>query len=162
MIIAKLGTDYTVSGGVAIHKSSKVEPAVVLKAPIIVGPECFLASHSYLRGGVILAGYNSVGPGCEIKSSILCLKTNLAHFNYVGDSFLGANVNMEAGAVIANHFNERSEKEISVRINGVVVSTGVEKFGALVGDGSKIGANAVLSPGTVLAPNTIVKRLELI
>jgi len=29
-------------------------------------------------------------------------------------------------------------------------------------DNSKIGANAVLSPGTLLAKNTIVKRLELV
>ena len=36
------------------------------------------------------------------------------------------------------------------------------KFGALIGDGTRIGANAVLSPGTILAPNSIVKRLELV
>jgi acetyltransferase-like isoleucine patch superfamily enzyme len=43
-----------------------------------------------------------------------------------------------------------------------VIYTGANKFGALVGDNSKIGANAVLTPGTVLTPNSIVKRLELI
>jgi tetrahydrodipicolinate N-succinyltransferase len=32
----------------------------------------------------------------------------------------------------------------------------------LVVDNSKIGANAVLSPGTILEKNSIVKRLELI
>jgi hypothetical protein len=38
----------------------------------------------------------------------------------------------------------------------------VTKFGALVGDHSKIGANAVLSPGSILKPESVVKRLELI
>jgi hypothetical protein len=47
-------------------------------------------------------------------------------------------------------------------LDGKPFRTDVEKFGALVGDGSKIGANAVLSPGTILAPDTVVKRLELI
>jgi tetrahydrodipicolinate N-succinyltransferase len=32
------------------------------------------------------------------------------------------------------------------------------KFGSLVGDRTKIGANAVLSPGTILEPDSIVKR----
>src|SRR6266853_1938773 len=42
------------------------------------------------------------------------------------------------------------------------VQTGVAKFGALIGDHSRVGANAVLSPGTVLAPHTLVARLELV
>ena len=38
----------------------------------------------------------------------------------------------------------------------------VTKFGSLIGDEVKIGANAVCGPGTFLAPKTIVKRLALI
>jgi len=38
----------------------------------------------------------------------------------------------------------------------------VEKFGALVGDDSRIGANAVTTPGTLLPPRSIVRRLELV
>ena len=34
--------------------------------------------------------------------------------------------------------------------------------GKPVGDGCRIGANAVLSPETLLMPKTIVRRLELI
>ncbi|MDZ7614087.1 MAG: hypothetical protein U5K51_10655 [Flavobacteriaceae bacterium] len=43
-----------------------------------------------------------------------------------------------------------------------LIQTNTEKFGSLVGDGCKIGANAVLSPGTILSKNTVVKRLELV
>ena len=59
-------------------------------------------------------------------------------------------------------YNERENKAISVVYQSAIIETGVIKFGALVGDGSKIGANAVLSPGTLLLPNSRVKRLELI
>ncbi len=161
-LISNLPSDYSVHNGVAIHSSAKVEEDVILKGPIVIGPNCFVASHAYLRGGVYLIGNNSIGPGCEIKSSILFPNTNLAHFNFVGDSILGSNVNMEAGSIIANHFNERVDKQISVKIDNREVKTGVEKFGALVGDGCKIGANAVLSPGTILKKSIIVGRLELI
>lgn len=88
--------------------------------------------------------------------------TQIAHFNYIGDSIVGSNVNFEAGSLISNHHNDRDEKNIWVKIFGQIISTEIDKFGALVGDFSKIGANEVLSPGTLLKPKSIVKRLELI
>ncbi|MFZ6000095.1 MAG: hypothetical protein ACOYW3_06260 [Bacteroidota bacterium] len=160
--IPLLPEGYRVEDGVAVHSTARIEPNVILKAPIIIGPGCFVASHAYLRGGVFLMENNSIGPGCEIKSSVLFPKTNLAHFNFVGDSILGSGCNFEAGSIIANHYNERDDKSIYVKVAGERIKTGVEKFGALVGDGSKVGANAVLSPGTVLEAKTVVKRLELI
>ena len=115
-----------------------------------------------MRNGVYIGNESSVGPCCEIKASIIFNQTKLAHFNFIGDSLLGNNVNFEAGAIIANHYNERSVKEISVLYQSNIIKTNTIKYGALIGDDCKIGANAVLSPGTLLNPNSIVKRLELV
>jgi bifunctional N-acetylglucosamine-1-phosphate-uridyltransferase/glucosamine-1-phosphate-acetyltransferase GlmU-like protein len=160
--IKTLGDDYTISNNVAIHKTAVVEEHVITKGPMIISANCFIGAHAYLRGGVFLAEHVSVGPGCEVKSSFLMQHTALAHFNFVGDSLLGSHVNMEAGSIIANHFNEREDKTIYVMIGGKRIAIDVKKFGALVGDHSKIGANAVLSPGTILQQESIVKRLELV
>jgi len=157
-----LNKEFKVNGEIAIHKSAVIESNVVMKGPIIVGPGCFIATGCYLRDGVFLVGSNSLGPGCEVKSSILFPSANLAHFNFVGDSVIGALVNFEAGSVIANHFNERTDKTINAVMEKEVINTRVEKFGALVGDGCKIGANAVLSPGTILLPGATVGRLQLV
>lgn len=166
LVIAKriktLGGDYKVTDNVAIHKDAHIEENVILKGPAIVSSGCFIGSNAYLRAGVFLDSKVSIGPGCEIKSSYIFSNSALAHFNFVGDSIIGSYVNMEAGAMIANHFNERTDKTIKVIINGMPVITEVEKFGALVGDHTKIGANAVLSPGTILPTKSIVKRLELV
>ncbi len=154
--------DFIIKGNVAIHKSAVVEEHVVLKGPIIIGSHCFVGANAYLRGGVYLGHYVSIGPGCEVKSSFLFPHSALAHFNFVGDSIIGSNVNMEAGSIICNHFNEREDKSISVWLNNKVIPTWTTKFGALVGDRSRIGANAVLSPGTILSKDSIVRRLSLI
>ena len=159
--LKNLGKEFVIKNDIAIHKEAKIEEHVILKGPMIIHAGCFIGSHAYMRGGVFLASKSSVGPGCEIKSSFI-LGSSLAHFNFVGDSILGSGVNMEAGSIIANHYNEREDKKICVQINGKVVETGVGKFGALVGDNTKIGANAVLSPGTILLPKSIVRRLELV
>ena len=159
---ALLGGMFEINGGIAIHRTAKIESGAVIKAPAIVGPHCFLAAHCYIRGGVLLMESARVGPGGEIKQSIIGPRTTLAHFNFVGDSILGADVNMEAGAVIANHWNERMDKEISVLHEGLVLATRRNKFGAVVGDLTRIGANAVLSPGTLLVPSSTVGRLTLV
>ena len=49
--------------------------------------------------------------------------STLAHFNFVGDSIIGRKVNLEAGAVIANHFNERRDKQITVADRGRLIAT---------------------------------------
>ena len=159
---ASLGPDFRIFNNVAIHKSVSIDSHAIIKGPAIICAECFVGSHAYLRGGVFLDEKVSIGPGCEVKSSFLFSETALGHFNYVGDSILGSHINLEAGAVIANHYNERTDKDIRVLINGRNFPTGCMKFGALVGDSTKIGANAVLSPGTILPANSIVGRLQLI
>ncbi|MNP47679.1 hypothetical protein D3C76_1417450 [compost metagenome] len=80
--------------------------------------------------------------------------SKLAHFNFVGDSVLGAGVN-------ANYRNERADKAVNVRVDDVLVPTGCDKFGALLGDGCRLGANAVVAPGGLLLPGTVIRRLAL-
>jgi bifunctional N-acetylglucosamine-1-phosphate-uridyltransferase/glucosamine-1-phosphate-acetyltransferase GlmU-like protein len=161
-MIGSLQGEYEINNGVAIHKTASVDRTATVKAPAIISANCFVGAHAYLRGGIFLDEHVSIGPGCELKSSFVFSHSALAHFNFIGDSMLGSHVNLEAGAVVANHFNERKTKEISVLIDGKRHPTGMQKFGALVGDHTKIGANAVLSPGTILKPEAIVKRLQLI
>ncbi len=161
-LIGTLGDDYRVSGGVAVHVTAIVEDGAVIKPPCIIGPRTFVAAFAYLRGGVWLDGDVIIGPSCEIKSSFIHSGSKTAHFNFVGDSVIGHRVNIEAGAIVANYRNERDDKQIVVLIDGERVETGVIKFGAFIGDDSRLGANAVTAPGTILAPRSIVKRLELI
>jgi NDP-sugar pyrophosphorylase family protein len=160
--IKSLSQDYKIQHDIAIHKKAKIEQHVTLKGPIIISDGCFVGSHAYMRGGVFIGEKSSIGPGCEVKSSFIMQGSALAHFNFVGDSLVGSYVNMEAGSIIANHFNERLDKTIHVMLNKKRYAINETKFGALVGDHTKIGANAVLSPGTILNPQSIVKRLELI
>lgn len=153
--------EYRIANEVAVHHTATVEAGAILKGPLLLGPRSFVAAGAYLRGGNWLAADCSLGPGTELKSSFLMDGSKLAHFNFVGDSILGAGTNMEAGSIICNFRNERPEKEVRVRLGAALHGTGVEKFGALLGDGVRIGANAVLAPGTLLAPQSVVGRTAL-
>jgi NDP-sugar pyrophosphorylase family protein len=153
---------YDIADGVAIHRKASVEKGAVIKGPAIIGPGCFVAATSYLRDGVFLDEDCIVGPACELKSVFMLKGSKLAHLSFVGDSIIGAGANVEAGAMIANYRNERADKRIRIRIGESDIDTGVEKFGAVIGDDARIGANAVIAPGALIAAGAIVPRLSLV
>jgi len=161
-LLAGLGADYAVADEVAVHCSARVEPGAVLKGPLVVGPRCLIGRGATLRGGAWLEEACTVGPGSELKASYVFAGSALAHLNFVGESVLGRGVNLEAGAVIANHRNEWPGATVAFRHDGALVETGLAKFGALVGDRARLGANAVLAPGAILGPGTVVPRLGLV
>ena len=161
-MISNLSDDFVIENNIAIHKTAVIENNVTIKSPAIIGENCHVGANAYFREGVYLDKSVKIGPGCEIKNSIICSETAVAHFNYIGNSIIGRNINFEAGSIAANHYNERTIKKISVLYNSEIIETNSDKFGSLIGDNSRIGANAVLSPGTILTKNSIVKRLELV
>lgn len=150
--------DYDIRDEIAIHHSATVESGALLKGPLIIGADCFIASGALLRGGCWVDESCIIGPGAELKTTVMFSGSKLAHFNFVGDSVLGHGVNLEAGSIVANYRNERDDKEVQVRVGGVLQRTGCDKFGALLGDQCRIGANAVLAPGAILTPASVVAR----
>ncbi|MFL1553113.1 LpxA family transferase [Pseudomonas sp. D47] len=158
-LLAELPADeYIIHDEIAVHRTATVEPGALLKGPLIIGAECFIASCALLRGGCWVDAHCIIGPGAELKTSFVFSGSKLAHFNFVGDSVLGHGINLEAGSIVANYRNEREDKDVQVRIDGQLQRTGCDKFGALLGDQSRIGANAVLAPGAVLAPASVIGR----
>ena len=154
--------DFRIAGDIAVHVTATVEAAAVLKGPAIIGARCFIAAGAYVRDGCWLDDNCILGPGAELKSSFMFAGSKLAHFNFVGDSVLGAGVNLEAGSIVANYRNEKADKRIRFQHEGRIVDTGVDKFGALLADGVRLGANAVVAPGAVLTRGVLVPRLGLV
>jgi NDP-sugar pyrophosphorylase family protein len=157
-----ISEEFCISDDVAIHHTATVEAGALVKGPAVIGPRCFIAAGSLIRGGCWLEENCIIGPGSELKSSFLFAGSKLAHFNFVGDSVVGARVNLEAGSIVANFRNEFSDPRIRILHAGEIVDTGVDKFGALIGDDCKFGANAVVAPGAILERGTIVARLTLV
>ncbi len=139
---------------VMVSPTAVIEPGAQMYGPVIVGPHCHLATNSVLRGPVILADNVYVGRYSEVKSSILFDEAKVPHLSYVGDSIIGINVNMGAGSVLSNL--KLNWGEISVHVNGTDMPTGMQKLGAILGDGVQIGCNAVLQPGTLVGARTWV------
>ena len=162
-VIAELPQrEYLIKNGIAIHNSAIIENNVTIKEIAIIGEKSIVKAGAYLRGGTFIGKNVNIGANSEIKQSMIFDHSRIAHLNYVGNSIIGEDVNLEAGSILANHFNEFKNKRIQVIINGSIVETNLVKFGSLIGDGSRIGANAVLNPGTLLKRKSIIGRLILV
>lgn len=145
-----------------VHPTAVVEGTLVAAAGTEVGPHAYLTGTvillegakighgAYLRGPVVLGPDAHVGHATEVKHSILLGGAKAPHFNYVGDSILGHDVNLGAGVKLANFKTFGDE----IVVEGV--ATGLRKLGAIVGDQASIGCNAVTAPGTIVGARTIV------
>ena len=148
------------NGIVHIDKSAKIEPSVHIIGPAYIGPNAVIRHGAYVREFSWICAGALVGHASETKHSVLLPNAKAPHFNYVGDSILGPNVNLGAGVKLSNLRNDGGE--VHVRISGERIGSGLRKFGAIIGEGSQLGCNAVTNPGVVLGarcmvmPNTTV------
>jgi acetyltransferase-like isoleucine patch superfamily enzyme len=46
--------------------------------------------------------------------------------------------------------------EITISVDGMVIPTGLKKFGAIIGDRAEIGCNSVINPGSIIGRNTVL------
>jgi UDP-N-acetylglucosamine diphosphorylase / glucose-1-phosphate thymidylyltransferase / UDP-N-acetylgalactosamine diphosphorylase / glucosamine-1-phosphate N-acetyltransferase / galactosamine-1-phosphate N-acetyltransferase len=148
-----LGVAY-VGERVSIGAGTVVEDGVMIKGPVIIGSNCQIRHNAYIRENVVIGNDCVVGNACELKNSILFNHAVVPHFNYVGDSILGFKAHLGAGVKLSNY--KLGGGSISVEIAGKRLDTGLDKFGALIGDQCDIGCNAVLNPGSIIGRGSII------
>ena len=142
------------NGIVHIDESANIEPGVHIIGPAYIGPNATIRQSAYIREYSWICANSLVGHASETKHSVLLPGAKAPHFNYVGDSVLGPNVNLGAGVKLSNLRNDGGE--VHVRIDGKRVASGLRKFGAIIGEYSQLGCNAVTNPGVVLGPRCMV------
>jgi len=137
-------------GPIFVAEGARVGPFAYLRGPVYLSPGAEIGHGAFVRGPVALGPEALVMHASEVKRSLLLGGARAPHFNYVGDSIIGHEVNLGAGVKIANLKADHGEVKVAGR------GIGVRKFGAAVGDGTFIGCNAVLAPGTVVGRNTVI------
>ena len=110
-----------------------------------------------IRGGTWLFEDCVVGSFCEIKNTLMLQGARASHLNYVGDSILGAGVNLGAGMKLSNFRHDGGLISVRAQLDtDDPIETGLTKFGAILGDGVKVGCNSSLAPGTIIGANALV------
>ncbi|MGB2446389.1 MAG: glucose-1-phosphate thymidylyltransferase [Candidatus Poseidoniaceae archaeon] len=141
-------------GFVHVEEGAIVEPHVHLIGPCFIESKATIRSHAYVREYTWMMTESLLGHASESKHSLFLPGAKAPHFNYVGDSILGSNVNLGAGVKLSNLRNDG--QHIGIWLDDVRRETGLRKFGAILGDNAQLGCNAVTNPGTVLGKSSMV------
>ncbi len=154
--------EYELKGeNIWIAKDAKVAPTASITGPCVICTGAEVRHCAFIRGSALVGEGCVVGNSTELKNVILFNHVQVPHYNYVGDSILGAYAHMGAGSITSNVKGDK--KNVTVLLpDGTRVETGKRKFGAMLGDRAEIGCNTVLNPGSVVGRNTQVYPLSFV
>ena len=149
---AEVGEFCSIKGNYFIDEGTVIHPNVTIEGPVMIGKNVEIQSGALIRTGSIIGDNCVVGHGSEIKNTIMQNKSKVASLAFAGDTILGKSTRIGSGIILANR--RFDQKNIVIKINGEKIDSGRDFFGAIVGDSSRIGANAATLPGTMIGPYT--------
>ncbi len=141
-----------------IAKNAKIYESAQITGPCIIDEFAEIRHCAFIRGNAIVGKNAVVGNSTELKNVILFNKVQVPHYNYVGDSILGFQSHMGAGAITSNVKSDKTL--VVVHTETKEVESKLKKFGAILGDHVEVGCNSVLNPGTIIGKHTSVYPLS--
>ena len=142
-----IGKKTNIGNNVEILPFTHIENAT-LESNVRVGP------FSRIRPGSFLSKGSKVGNFVEVKKSKIGKNSKINHLSYVGDTFVGKNVNIGAGTITCNYDGKKKNKT-KISDNAFIGSNT-----SLVAP-IKIGKKAVVGAGSVLTKSVKNKSLAL-
>jgi bifunctional UDP-N-acetylglucosamine pyrophosphorylase/glucosamine-1-phosphate N-acetyltransferase len=139
--------DVTLGAGTEVASHSVLDGAVAAE-------DCRIGPFARLRPGARLARAVHVGNYVEVKNCELGEGAKANHLTYLGDSTVGARVNVGAGSITCNY-------------DGVNKSRTVIGDGAFIGSGTmmvapvRVGADATIGAGSVITADAPAGKLTL-
>jgi bifunctional UDP-N-acetylglucosamine pyrophosphorylase/glucosamine-1-phosphate N-acetyltransferase len=108
-----------------------------------IGADCRVGPFARVRPGSRIADHAHIGNFVEIKNSEIGIGSKVNHLSYVGDTTMGAGVNIGAGTITANYDGANKHRtiirdKVSTGANSVLVAP------VQVGEGATLGAGTIL------------------
>jgi bifunctional UDP-N-acetylglucosamine pyrophosphorylase/glucosamine-1-phosphate N-acetyltransferase len=155
-----LDCNVIIEGDVTLADGVRVGPNVVLKNCSIgegteifansvlddaeIGSECRIGPFARVRPESRLADHVHIGNFVEIKKSQVAHGSKINHLSYVGDSEVGAQVNIGAGTITCNYDGANKHKTI-IGDRAFIGSDTQLIAPVVVGEGATIGAGSTIT-----------------
>jgi len=145
-------------GPYAFIQNCQIENGVEVRASFIYGAKIAkgakVGPFSHIRPGTFVGENVRIGNFCEVKKSKIGRGTKVSHLSYIGDAFLGKDVNIGAGTITCNFDGVR--KNITRVGDGTFVGSDA-KFIAPV----RIGKDAVIGAGSTITEDVPAGKLAI-
>ncbi len=128
---------------VVLGSDVRVEANSILESSTI-GKQCLIGPFARLRPECQLADDVKVGNFVEVKKSTVGKGSKINHLTYVGDTRMGANVNVGAGTITCNY--DSANKHLTVIGDDVFIGSDSQLIAPVtIGDGATIGAGSTIT-----------------
>lgn len=148
------------SGTLVLPQSSKILAGCYIDGNILVGENVVVGPNARLRGNVVLGDDSTIGFGVDVSDSVIGENSEISRLSFVGDSVIGDRCVISAGTMISN--GRHDGHEVSTPIKGQMITTGRAHFGAVLGDGVRLGINTSVYPGRKIWPHLFTRPGQVV
>jgi len=134
------------NGPIYIGNNVKISPNSVIEGPAFIDDDVVIKALSRINAGSNIGKVCKIGG--EISNTIIQDYTNKQHDGFLGDSYIGAWVNLGAGTVNSNLTNLYGP--IKVQLFDKIIDTGQTFLGMIVGDHTKTAINTKITTGSII------------
>lgn len=125
-----------------------------------VGQEARLGPYSRLRPGTTLADQTHIGNFVEIKKSAIGFGSKVNHLSYIGDTDMGARVNIGAGTITCNY--DGANKFRTTIMDDAFIGSDTQLVAPVtVGKGATLGAGTTLTKDAPEGELTIARARQV-
>ncbi|VAW96221.1 N-acetylglucosamine-1-phosphate uridyltransferase / Glucosamine-1-phosphate N-acetyltransferase [hydrothermal vent metagenome] len=145
--------DSVIGAGVQIQAMCVIDNAMV-------GEKCLIGPYSRLRPGAELKGGNHIGNFVEVKNSVIGQGSKVNHLTYIGDTDMGAGVNIGAGTITAN-YDGANKHRTAIGDNASTGSNSVLVAPVCLGEKATLGAGTVLTKDAPNGKLTVARTRQI-
>ena len=142
-----------VAEGTELHAFSFLEDAEI-------GARCRVGPYARLRPGASLAEDVHIGNFVEVKASRIGAGSKANHLSYIGDSQVGARVNVGAGTITCNYDGANKHRTI-IEDDCFIGSDATLVAPVTIGKGSYVGAGSTISKDTPPGQLTVARAKQV-
>jgi NDP-sugar pyrophosphorylase family protein len=160
-----------ISPNASVARTSIIEGPCVIEDDVIIDDFCKIKGPTYISKGshvgmsslvrnCMFGRGTRIGFNCEIAKSYFAGNVKISHQNVILDSIIGENVWFGGYSGTANVLLSR--KNIKYEIfnefgQKLLIDTGLDHFGAVVGENCAIGASVIILPGRQIPQDTVIQ-----
>lgn len=135
-----------ISEDTEIGSDTTIYPFTYIEGKNRIGKNCKIGPCAHLRGDVEIEDNCKIGNFVEVKKSRIGHNTNAGHLSYIGDSELGANINIGAGTITANYDPITKTKSKTILKDNVKIGSNTVLVAPVeIGEGTNVGAGSVIT-----------------
>jgi glucose-1-phosphate thymidylyltransferase len=150
---ARISPTAIVEPPVIIERGAVIEHNAVVRGPAYIGRGAYVGTGALIHGNTSLEEGVVVGAYSEITGSNLQPGTVIGRGCFVGDSVTGRDAVFEPHVTAINLLKSKGPKRLEPTIKDGRI---LQKIGAIVGNGARIGANTVLYPLSIVRSEEVV------